>query len=1800
MKNRCINWSGGHHFLGSHTRISIVCLLLVCFALVGCIDESHLDLPGYGVFKPQIKLDEDKKDVSCDGLREWNLRLTTNVDYKIKNFNEDWVQVKRLDQYWTGNSYVVEVSIERNDSRKSRQAKVVFYYDELSMASDTLTIVQQGDPNLFKEANTVDLGLSVQWASWNLGAESPEDYGCYFSWGETWDEEYYDWSTYQFYDKDTEALTKYSIHYGGDNKSHLDSSDDAAHWRWGGDWRIPTLGEFYELIRECSWEREDFNDEISGYRVTGPNGNSIFLPCAGYRSQDGHFFHDSEYWSSTLSDNDYTYAYVIDLQSSSLVEKSKRYHGCSIRPVYGAAKQRITAATEEVTDVTSTGAKFNGRIYGCDGEIECGFLYSTQPNGVGEKLQTTIVGDYSQTLSSNKYSLTIDQLEVNTIYYYRAYVYIKDENRYEYGEIRSFRTSNWSTVQCEDENHVHAVDLGLSVKWACCNIDATSPEGYGGYYAWGETEQKEVYDWSTYKWYDNSDNEYVKYVISEYYEPYLDNKAILDLEDDVAHVKLGGDWRMPTADEIDELINECTWEYTMVNGVAGHKVTGPNGNSIFLPCAGYREEEELKEVNTSGNYWSSVKTSLGYVGGANRLSFMQAPWLDNQWYFENSEYSRIYGRSVRPVCGEAKPYILVATKSFDRLFESGATVFGHVCGVEQDVTCGVMYGTSSTLSSPYETMESTTSNGEFSFDLRDLMSKTTYYYRVYVCIDGEYTYGDIRSFTTSDYVTVETGDATNITPYEAELSGTLIGYDDDCSIGCGMHYGKLPDLSAPSTYSGGAWCRGTFTVTMKNLEPNTEYYYRAYVVAGDEMRFGEIRSFKTESGMYVTTGYATNITDTEATLSGEVKSTGKSYTSGIIYDMSDELSSTSGTMETTTSNGEYSINLSGLAPNTKYYYRTYVTEDGVYQYGEIKSFTTTKSLLPGQAIDLGLSVKWANCNVGAESPEDLGGRYAWGEIYEKNHYDWTTYKWCLGSKNTLTKYCIESSYGTIDNKTVLAPEDDVAHVRWGDEWRMPTEEEFKELREKCSFGSTTLNGVKGYEVVGPNGNSIFLPAKEESWDNSYMEVRYWGCELNENFSDEAHYLDIFTNDNVFSEDNVWWWSTNERCLAYSVRPVYGEVKPSISVTTGDATDVTDHSVTLNGKINNADASLDCGFIYGTSSNLSTSNGTLKFLKSDKDFSVSIDDLHNNTTYYYRAFVKVDGSYQYGETRSFQTKLTEVVSGKQVVDLGLSVKWASCNVGAESSVEYGGYYAWGETEEKSKYDWSTYKWCNGSSTTLTKYCTNRSYGTVDNKTTLDLDDDVAHVKWGDKWRMPTIKEWEELSNRCTWQLTTINGVNGYKVVGSNGNSIFLPAAGNSNNKSGSGGAYWSNMLAENYDNTTLPIFSFYDNNWGTDSRGSRYNGLSVRPVYDESLSITVTTGDATDITYNSVVLSGTINNFTASLNCGFIYGTSSDLSATKGTLVSANSKKDFSLTIKGLSDYTLYYYRSYVIVDGEYIYGEVKSFRTKREITITTVSAIDITLSSATLRGRISNAEASLTCGFVYGTSADLSATKGTLVTTKSQNSFNVSINGLSSNTTYYYRAYAIVNGEYIYGKVLSFTTEQAESGVEAVDLGLSVKWAPYNVGAIAPKEYGGYYAWGETEEKSDYSELTYSFKEKKRTLDPENDVAHVKWGGSWRMPTKAEMDELCNECTWTWTQLNGVDGMKVTGPNGNSIFLPVAGIRSSTSLVLNGSEGCYWSNTSDGNYVAYYLVFNSGIQRCQTYTYQANARGYSVRPVMDK
>ena len=200
------------------------------------------------------------------------------------------------------------------------------------------------------------------------------------------------------------------------------------------------------------------------------------------------------------------------------------------------------------------------------------------------------------------------------------------------------------------------VDLGLpsGIKWATCNVGATKPEEYGDYFAGGEIKPKTAYSWSTY--FDTIDggSTFTKYTTA--------GKTMLDLEDDAAHVVWGGEWRMPTNEEWTELCNNCTWIWTILNGVNGYKVKSKiNGNSIFLPAAGYRYSGSLGRAGSCGFYWSSsLYTDSPYY--AWYVSFSSD-------YVGRDDYGRYYGQSVRPVYVESESKESKSSKEQDNIMK---------------------------------------------------------------------------------------------------------------------------------------------------------------------------------------------------------------------------------------------------------------------------------------------------------------------------------------------------------------------------------------------------------------------------------------------------------------------------------------------------------------------------------------------------------------------------------------------------------------------------------------------------------------------------------------------------------------------------------------------------------------------------------------------------------------------------------------------------------------------------------------------------------------------------------------------------------------------------------------------------------------------------------------------------------------------------------------------------------------------------------------------------------------------------
>ena len=424
----------------------------------------------------------------------------------------------------------------------------------------------------------------------------------------------------------------------------------------------------------------------------------------------------------------------------------------------------------------------------------------------------------------------------------------------------------------------------------------------------------------------------------------------------------------------------------------------------------------------------------------------------------------------------------------------------------------------------------------------------------------------------------------------------------------------------------------------------------------------------------------------------------------------------------------------------------------------------------------------------------------------------------------------------------------------------------------------------------------------------------------------------------------------------------------------------------------------------------------------------------------------------------------------------------------------------------------------------------------------------------------------------------------------------------------------------------------------------FNACKPEPEPNTPGSVKVTTSSVSNITETSAKCGGTVTASGYSVgNCGLCYSELPNPTVSSYITSDQVGTGTFTSTMSGLEPGTKYYVRAYATTSSGTLYGEQKEFTTlgddngggngggnggdddeATKPTVTTNSVSNITFESATCGGNVTDdGGANVTAGGVcWSTSPNPTTSDNKTTDGSGIGSFTSKLTNLNENTTYYVRAYATNEKGTSYGEEKSFTTEIQEqepsgyiNGYAYVDLGLpsGLKWATCNVDASSPEDYGNYYAWGETTTKSTYTKdnsLTCGLNESQLqsqgyidgsgNLTPSHDAATANWGGSWRMPTKTEMQELIDNCTRTWTTQNGVKGSKMTGPNGNSIFLPAAGGRDGSSL-NNEGYGYYWSSTPSfnnyGGYGAYSLYFVNGYEFADWSHFRYY--GFTVRPITE-
>lgn len=603
-----------------------------------------------------------------------------------------------------------------------------------------------------------------------------------------------------------------------------------------------------------------------------------------------------------------------------------------------------------------------------------------------------------------------------------------------------------------------------------------------------------------------------------------------------------------------------------------------------------------------------------------------------------------------------------------------------------------------------------------------------------------------------------------------------------------------------------------------------------------------------------------------------------------------------------------------------------------------------------------------------------------------------------------------------------------------------------------------------------------------------------------------------------------------------------------------------------------------------------STTTVEITSGNGDYSVSVDKPTIATATLSGTTISIKGEAKgtakltvkdkSGQTAEISVNVKEFISPycpdnnhPHLIDLGLpsGTLWACCNVEATSPELSGGYYAWGETNTKDVYSWNTYSLCNGTKTSC------RHIG----EDIACTEYDVAHVKWGGQWVMPSREQIRELLDNCTQKKITLNGVNGTLVNGMNGSSIFLPfsgyRSGGSLQDEGTNSKYWSSSLDPN--NEYYAYHFFFQSGGGYSSNSGynyRYYGFTVRPIVSKELklsqnSVEMFAGKSATVEIINGSGSFEISNSNANVVQAVLEGAKITLTAkTEGNAVvtvkdkSAGLTGSVSVTVKTIPNLVL--------------------SQNNVDLTIGAQATIEIISGSGEY-------------GVTHLDDAS-SIAKATL------NGSKININALIAGVA----KIVVVDMQSGQKVVITITVE---TNAVAVNLGLpsGTLWADRNVGASTPEDAGEYYAWGETEYKPNnctvntYSLCTNGDASTCVSLGDiagtQYDVAYVKWGTLWTIPTIEQAQELLDYCTFEWNTVNTVKGFTVTGLNGNSIFIPAAGCHHG-GVTQNGGVGIdLWLSEQNDRRIDWAAEITSNYYGDTPYIDQRMDRyfGLFVRPV---
>ena len=434
-------------------------------------------------------------------------------------------------------------------------------------------------------------------------------------------------------------------------------------------------------------------------------------------------------------------------------------------------------------------------------------------------------------------------------------------------------------------------------------------------------------------------------------------------------------------------------------------------------------------------------------------------------------------------------------------------------------------------------------SGVFSAKLSSLKYDTQYFYVACTKVRDREYFGEVKSFNTPAFTaTVTTNDAENISLFAASFSGA-VQLNTTEQIGGQLWFlysSTTKDLDGLITEGTKVNCDyfqdNVFITRVETLKYNTTYYYVACARYFNKDYYGNVKSFHTgDFSVNVSSEPVSNLKPFSVTLNSKIELTNADnldrevwylYAEGIVNQNELEAKGQKVSAEITES-GTFSVDLNCLSYDSQYSYAAYAKVYDKVISTQVQSFNTPS---PDEIVDMGLSVKWRSWNLGATKPEGEGDYYCWGETdaTAKYSYNFIYYALCYGSNSSFVRY------NQYDNLTVLKPSDDAATVILKDGWRMPTDEEFTELRTNCSWTLTSINGVKGYLAESKkNKNAIFFPLAGVRVDRSKYtnSGHYWSSSLRTDLYPQSAWslsFDVYTS----VERSSW-----DRCYGLTIRPV---------------------------------------------------------------------------------------------------------------------------------------------------------------------------------------------------------------------------------------------------------------------------------------------------------------------------------------------------------------------------------------------------------------------------------------------------------------------------------------------------------------------------------------------------------------------------------------------------------------------------------------------------------------------------------------